>query len=76
MDTQRTIFKCPDGKVKPNTRWASDRLKFIVDRVTEDDIGIWVFYRNEITNQNYNCLMDAFIQRFSQDHSYEQYKQY
>ncbi len=76
MDTQRTIPKSPNGQVKPNTRWTYNRLKFIVDQVTVDDIGTWVFYRNEVTNQNYNCLVDAFIRRFSQDHSYEHYQQF
>lgn len=71
MDTQRRISQNPSSQVIENTRWRSDRLRFIIDLVKTDDRGTWVFYHNEDTGQTYNCLIDAFTARFNRDHSYE-----
>lgn len=38
---------------------------FEVTFVDHTTSGSWVHYRNTKTNQEYNCLIDAFKQRFT-----------
>lgn len=57
----------------PNTRWTSEDKDFIVERVNQDDTGIWVFYFNEKTHQKYSCLIDSFTARFREDVQYRKF---
>ena len=41
-----------------------DKIFKVVKVLTEDN-KIWVYYVNIKTNQEYNCLIDAFTARFS-----------
>lgn len=48
--------------IKPHSYWQSaDRKLFQVTR-TEND---WVFYINDTTKQEYSCLAESFLFRFT-----------
>jgi len=53
--------------VAPGTLWeGSNRKKFAVTEVVEDDQGIWVHYEDvNDKSKKYNCLIDSFTGRFS-----------
>lgn len=53
--------------VEKDSIWAGSNKTFKVTDITEDDIGIWVHYVNVISNQTYNCLIDAFKSRFTRE---------
>jgi hypothetical protein len=50
--TMATRFTSSDGKI------------FIVEEVRQVDQELWVYYHDDITGQQYSCLLDAFSQRF------------
>jgi hypothetical protein len=55
-------------KIKIGSKWKSgDRTFFIVQDVIENNQGIWIYYSNPNSGMNYNCLIEAFLQRFSED---------
>jgi hypothetical protein len=52
--------------VKTGSVWtSSDRRLFIVTDVTTTDVGTVVYYNLKGTDKHYNCLIDAFLSRFS-----------
>jgi hypothetical protein len=52
--------------VKTGSVWtSSDRRLFIVTDVTTTDAGTVVYYNLKGTDKHYNCLIDAFLSRFS-----------
>lgn len=53
----------------PNTksRWVgTDFSVFRIKKIDHNEQGIWVYYQNEKTGQEYNCLVEAFLQRFKE----------
>lgn len=47
-------FRSQDGKI------------FTVNEVVQTPAGLTVFYTNEVTKENYSCLIDAFSKRFKE----------
>jgi hypothetical protein len=53
------------------TIWkSSDDKEFVITAIYRDPTdgrcaGTWVHYRNKKTGQEYNCLYDAFMARFT-----------
>jgi hypothetical protein len=49
------------------SRWASnDSKEFKIEKLEHKDTGVWVYYQNVKTNQQYNCLVEAFVARFKE----------
>jgi len=49
------------------SRWASnDSTEFKIEKLEHKDTGVWVYYQNVKTNQQYNCLVEAFVARFKE----------
>lgn len=46
--------------------WSGDRYKFIVTDLKKVDKHTWVFYKNQETDQEYNCYLEAFLNRFTE----------
>jgi hypothetical protein len=44
--------------------WAGNDHIFLVTDIKIIDNKTWVFYKNQKTNQEYNCYADAFLNRF------------
>ena len=53
--------------IKVGSRWTAIDRAFIVTDVKEDEQGTWVYFRHEVTEQEYNCLIEAFMSRYQQD---------
>ena len=54
--------------VKTNTTWgSSDGRKFLVNGIMQQGPDTWIHYINVKTNQQYSCLVDAFVQRFREE---------
>jgi hypothetical protein len=54
--------------IKINSIWVSStHVKFVVTDVTTDEQGTWIHYTNRINGNSHNCLVDAFLKRFSQE---------
>ena len=52
--------------IKEKSRWKGvDGITFVVLKLEDSTQGMWVFYKNEKTDQEYHCLLDAFLDRFS-----------
>jgi hypothetical protein len=52
--------------VKIGSTWtSSDRRVFIVTDVKTNDVGTFIYYTLQGTDKHYNCLVDAFLSRFS-----------
>jgi hypothetical protein len=52
--------------VKIGSTWTSgDRRVFIVTDVKTNDVGTFIYYTLQGTDKHYNCLVDAFLSRFS-----------
>jgi len=52
--------------VKIGSTWtSSDRRVFIVIDVKTNDVGTFIYYTLQGTDKHYNCLIDAFLSRFS-----------
>lgn len=55
-------------QIKIGSRWSgSSRTQFVVRNLITDDRGTWVHYINYETEKDYNCLIGAFLQRFTED---------
>lgn len=53
--------------VMPGSKWtSSDFQVFKVEMVYENSAGIWVTYINTKTDQVYDCLIEAFLHRFTE----------
>lgn len=52
----------------PNTdsKWTSGSIIFKIEKLEYDGTDIWVYYKNEATKQEYNCLVGAFLNRFNE----------
>ena len=46
--------------------WTGTDVVFIVTDVKVYGEGTWVYYKNSVTGQEYNCLVEAFTHRFRQ----------
>lgn len=54
-------------KVTKGSRWwGGEYNKFVITDLKEIDNHTWVFYKNEKTAQEYNCYVEAFLQRFTE----------
>ena len=53
--------------IKPGSRWTTTDKKFLVTGTSVTDDGTWIFYENAVTGQQYSCLADAFLNRFTID---------
>ena len=53
--------------IKLGSRWTAVDRAFIVTGLKEDEQGTWVYFKNEVTEQEYNCLIEAFMSRYDQD---------
>jgi gentisate 1,2-dioxygenase len=51
----------------PSTWSSANGTEFAVTNVVDKEDGVWVYYTNPATGQEYNCLIDAFLQRFRQE---------
>ncbi len=53
-------------EIVANSRWYSTEGSiFVVDEVKTTDNETWVFYHLYGSDRQYNCLKEAFLQRFS-----------
>jgi len=51
--------------VKTQSIWSStDSRRFQVTGIRQDNQDTWIHYANIQTGTEYQCLVDAFIQRF------------
>ena len=50
----------------PSTWVSTDSTEFNITSVVDKDDGTWVYYNNPATGQEYSCLIDAFLSRFTQ----------
>ena len=49
------------------SRWTgSDSTEFKIEKLEHKDTGVWVYYQNVKTGQQYNCLVEAFMARFKE----------
>jgi hypothetical protein len=49
------------------SRWMGGELtEFKIEKLEHRDTGVWVYYQNAKTGQQYNCLVEAFIARFKE----------
>lgn len=55
--------------IKLGSRWTAVDRAFIVTGLKEDEQGVWVYFKNEVTEQEYNCLQEAFVDRYDEDHT-------
>jgi hypothetical protein len=54
-------------RVKQGSRWTGGNFEtFKVELVYENYAGAWVTYSNERTGKIYDCLIDAFVARFTE----------
>jgi hypothetical protein len=54
-------------QIKIKSRWTtSASIVFEVSNVVNNEQGTWIHYVNVITGNTYNCLVDAFLQRFTE----------
>lgn len=54
--------------VKIGSKWVgSNRARFLVTDVTSDATGTWVHYNLLGTDTQFNCLIDAFVNRFTEE---------
>jgi hypothetical protein len=52
--------------MKPFSRWWDGKGNYFrISEVTELDNKLWIFYTNEKSNQQYSCLLDAFLTRYT-----------
>jgi hypothetical protein len=50
-----------------NSNWIDNKSTiFRIKKLENKDSGVWVYYQNEKTDQQYNCLVDAFLARFKE----------
>jgi hypothetical protein len=53
-------------EVTPGSIWfGSGQVMFVVQKVCEVEGNIWVHYENVNSKQNYSCLVEAFVHRFT-----------
>jgi hypothetical protein len=53
---------------KINSRWrGSTHIRFVVDAITESEAGPVIHYIRSSDNKQFNCLLGAFLQRFTLD---------
>jgi hypothetical protein len=43
---------------------SNNHKRFVIEKIVEDAQGTWVHYRDNV--RNYNCLLDAFLARFTE----------
>jgi hypothetical protein len=49
------------------SRWSDgESIEFKIEKLEHRDTGVWVYYQNIKTGQQYNCLVDAFMTRFKE----------
>ena len=54
-------------QIKIKSRWTTSTSSvFEVSNVINNEQGTWIHYVNVITGNTYNCLVDAFLQRFTE----------
>ena len=54
--------------VKIGSKWsAGNRVEFVVTEITTDDVGTWIHYNLIGSDKHFNCLIDAFRQRFFEE---------
>lgn len=50
------------------SKWTTpDSVIFKIDKIDFNEQGIWVFYHNVKTGQEYSCLAEAFLERFREE---------
>ena len=52
--------------MKIGSLWASADRRFKVNDIKIVDNEIWIYYNNVLTKQEYSCLKEAFLQRFTE----------
>ena len=45
--------------------WGGQNKTFEVTNIIEQDDNVWVHYKNIVTDQEYNCFIEAFLERFT-----------
>jgi hypothetical protein len=49
------------------SRWSGGEwTEFKIEKLEHRDTGVWVYYQNVKTRQQYNCLVEAFTSRFKE----------
>ena len=55
-------------QIEIKSRWSSNVHKFfVVTDVKTTEQGTWIHYQSLDTGNDYNCLVDAFLQRFTKE---------
>lgn len=53
------------------SKWtAAAYVKFVVVDTKNDEHGTWIYYKRISDGAEFNCLVGAFLQRFTEDKSY------
>jgi len=50
--------------IDKGSEWASIDKVFVVDDVILKEDGVWIYYHDQKTGDQYNCLANAFLDRF------------
>jgi hypothetical protein len=54
--------------IKIGSKWSgSDRTKFVVTNIVTDEVGTWVHYTLSGSDKHFNCLVAAFLNRFTEE---------
>jgi hypothetical protein len=54
--------------VKIGSKWTgSNRTQFLVTDVVINEIGTWVHYNLSGSDKHFNCLIAAFLNRFTEE---------
>lgn len=54
-------------QIKTGSRWTAGSRKFLVTKTNMTGSDSWIFYKNVETGQEYSCLEQAFLNRFTID---------
>lgn len=52
--------------MKVGSVWAGGERHFKISDIKIVDNNVWIYYNNVLTKQEYSCLKEAFLQRFTE----------
>jgi hypothetical protein len=52
--------------MKVGSLWSGGNRRFKINDIKIVDNNTWIYYNNVLTKQEYSCLKEAFLQRFTE----------
>ena len=52
--------------MKVGSLWSGGDRRFKINDIKIVDNNVWIYYNNVLTKQEYSCLKEAFLQRFTE----------